>query len=155
MHIINKITKLFILVVGIFLMIPFMVSASTTPKVLTLDASISENKLAVSGTTEDGVLAVAIFVYDKTETNLITMKTTAVNQDNTYSDKIDVQKGNYIVKAVNYDGGDYVTKNVFIETKTSSNPNTGDSILKYGLLLLVSIIGISTIFVFIKKKANN
>ena len=77
------------LLLVIMVLVPFTnVNAAGNSNIKTIDASISNGTISVSGTTEDGVLAVAIMVYDSTETNLITMQTTSVGSDNRYSDPI-------------------------------------------------------------------
>ena len=101
------------LLLAIMVLVPFAnVDAASNSNIKTIDASISNGTISVSGTTEDGVLAVAIMVYDSTETNLITMQTTSVGSDNSYSDTISIASGTYVVKVANYDGGEYVTKTV-------------------------------------------
>lgn len=150
------------LLLAIMVLVPFAnVDAAGNSNIKTIDASISNGTISVSGTTEDGVLAVAIMVYDSTETNLITMQTTSVGSDNSYSDTISIESGNYVVKVADYDGGEYVTKTVketITEQEneqqevnentaansgaTTSNPKTGDNIIFYIAIFVIAVLGI-------------
>lgn len=110
----NKIIiTVFAIIIALMILIP-KVQAKT---INTLNVTESNGKINVSGTTEDGVLAVAIMVYDSTESNLITMQTTSVGSDNNYSDTITIASGTYVIKVADYDGGEYITKKVTEETK--------------------------------------
>ena len=149
-------TKLLIFFAIVLLTPLFIIKAATTPKVLTLDAEFKNNKLNVSGTSEDGVLAVAIFVYDEKEQNLLATQTTSVTDDNKYNDIIEIESGNYVIKAVNYDGGEYVVKKLTssktnTNTKTT-NPKTYDSILKYSILFIISVSGIIVVALRLRKQ---
>lgn len=160
------------LLLAIMVLVPFVnVDAAGNSNIKTIDASISNGTISVSGTTEDGVLAVAIMVYDSTETNLITMQTTSVGSDNSYSDTITLASGTYVVKVADYDGGEYVTKTVketITEQEneqqevnentevsnevnenttansgaTASNPKTGDNIIFYIAIFVIAVLGI-------------
>ena len=100
-------------------------------EITTLDVTQSDEKIFVSGTAEAGTLAVARMIYDSTDTNLLTMQTTSVANDNTFKDSITIENGNYIVKVADYDGGDYMSKTVKkseinsdSESKTDKNSET-------------------------------
>ena len=148
----KKLLNLLILITVFFTFIP-IVKAASVPNVLTLDASIKNGVISAEGTTEDGVLAVAIMVYDEDGKELIAMQTTSVDDSNKYSDTIKVKKGNYIVKAVNYDGGNYVTKEVISpKEEKESNPNTGDNIGLYITLGAVALVGIIGMTIVLKKR---
>ena len=95
-----------------------------------INASINDNKISVDGTVNNGVLAVAILVYEEDGTTLVTMATTSVDSNDKYSDTIDVTPGKkYIVKAANYDG-----------------------IITWIVIVLVSVSGIVVTIVYRKKK---
>ena len=124
----------------------------------------SNGTIAIKGTAEDEVLAVAIMVYDETETNLITIETASVDEDNNFDYSIEVEKGTYVVKAADYDGGEYVTKKVSVGTTnenastTSSDskiPNTGDTIIIFVVLLVISVLGLGIAVLLKKRKINN
>ena len=105
--------KSFLVLIAAFVFsIPFIVNAQAK-NVKTVDVSIVDGVISVEGTTDDGVLAVAIMVYDANEKELISLTTTSVNDDNEFSDDIVVSKDDsYVIKVANYDGGDYVTVNL-------------------------------------------
>lgn len=140
---------LFVLFIGFIsiILIPFNVSAKS---ISTLDVTDSNNKLTVSGTTENGVLAVAVMVYSGED--LSHMETCSCN-NNKYSCELSktFAAGNYIVKVADYDGGDYITKNVVIST-TVNNPKTGDNIMKYIIVGGLCALGIVGCTLFLKKR---
>ena len=130
----KKLSKYLLIIVLSLFIIPIVsvnVNAATLD-VKTINASITNNKISVDGTVNNGVLAVAIMVYEEDGTTLVTMETTSVDSNDKYSDTIDVTAGKkYIVKAANYDGGEYITKKVTEETKkedekpdTETKPDT-------------------------------
>ena len=177
----NKIIKMvFAIIIALMILIP-KVQAKT---INTLNATQSNGKINVSGTTEDGVLAVAILVYDSTGSNLITMQTTSVESDNTYSDSITIASGTYVVKVADYDGGEYITKKVTEETKkdekpdantitdntitntdttventttdtNKTNPKTGDNIILFAIIFIIALTGLVGTVIINKKRAKN
>ena len=124
----KKFSKYLLIIILSLFIIPIVsvnVNA-TTLDVKTINASITNNKISVDGTVNNGVLAVAIMVYEEDGTTLVTMETTSVDSNDKYSDTIDVTAGKkYIVKAANYDGGTYVTAEVD-GTVNDSNNNTNN-----------------------------
>lgn len=122
----------------------------------TLNVSESNGQITVSGTTNDGILAVAIQVYDSTGSTLLNMKTTSVSGTNTYSDTISMQSGTYVIRVANYAGGDFISKTVKENTTTSEvidNPKTFDSLL-YSIILGIISVGSIITCVYILKKTN-
>lgn len=93
-------------------------------EVKTLDATSSDGKISVEGTTAEGTLACAVFVYDSEGDNLIAMETCEVKADNTFSytftNKFD--DAIYVVKAADYDGGAFVQTTVKVDTTTTTPP---------------------------------
>lgn len=135
-----------ILFIGLIsiLFLPFNVNAKS---MATLDVNSNNNKITVEGTTENGVLAIAVLVYNQDE--LIHMETCS-NNNNKYSCELSktFEEGNYTVKVADYDGGDYITKNVSVIQK---NPETSDYITFTILLSITSLIGILVITLKNKK----
>ena len=82
--------------------------------VISLNVSARNNLLFVNGETEEGMLAVAVAVYDKSGKNLVTMQTAAVDDDNYYECSIELEDGHYLVKVADYQGGNYLTKSITI-----------------------------------------
>ena len=70
--------------------IPFGNVHAESLDVQTINASITDNKISVDGTVDNGVLAVAIMVYEEDGTTLVIMATTSVDYNDKYSDTIDV-----------------------------------------------------------------
>lgn len=116
----------------------------------TLDVINNNNKLTVSGTTENGVLAVAVLVYSGTD---LTHMETCSNNNNKYSCELSktFEKGNYTVKVADYDGGDYISRNISIGI-TENNPKTSDNIMASIIVGSVCLIGIAGSLIYLKKK---
>ena len=146
-----------ILIISLFL--PFVVKAKEL-NVKTLDASFNDNKLVVKGTVDDGVLAVAIMVYDSDEKEVIKFVTSDVDEDNSFEDNIDIaEDGTYVVKVANYDGGEYKSVNVTVSSLVKkdsankiSNPKTLDNIASYVILFLIAGGGSLGTLLYFKKK---
>ena len=86
----KKLSKYLLIIIPSLFIIP-IVSVNAAPlDVKTINASINDNKISVDGTVNNGVLAVAILVYEEDETTLVTMETTSVDSNDKYSDTIDV-----------------------------------------------------------------
>lgn len=137
-----------VLIIGLALTIlfPLSVSAKSIP---TINVTNNNNKLTVSGTTENGVLAVAIMVYSGND--IYHMETCSSN-DNKFSCELSktFAIGDYIVKVADYDGGTYISKNISVKGDTSvsvkdETPKTGT--IEYigitTLIITISVLGIS------------
>ena len=161
----KKIVSLIVVLVAIVLsmIIPTKNVYAANKKITALDISEVNGKVVVAGTTESGALAVAIAVYDETGKKLITMETTAVNSNNEFVDTISLEKGNYLIKVADYEGGTYIektytiagteeeeTENTIAEEDTETegskeNPKTGDDIAVYVTLLIATTMGLAAI----------
>lgn len=137
--------------------IPFGNVHAESLDVQTINASITDNKISVDGTVDNGVLAVAIMVYEEDGTTLVKMETTSVDSNDKYSDTIVVTAGKkYIVKAANYNGGTYVTTEVETPTPSTNKPTpsaqTGDNshFVVYSAIMIMAATG----YVFLNKKEN-
>ena len=114
--------KLILLITVFTLLLPFIVNASSK-NVKSMDVVLDNGVIKIEGTTDSDVLAVAIMVYDTNEEYLIKYVTTDVDDDNKFGYDIDVSSDdNYVIKAANYDGGDYVVAKVG-EVKIESKYN--------------------------------
>lgn len=163
-----------ILMIMAAIMVFFITSSTIEAKNITsVNATASNGKITVSGTTEAGTLACAVMVYDETGANLVGMETCGVAGDNTYSYTLEMKftNGTYVIKVADYDGGSYTTTNVTVSDETeagtnaeesseageSSNtgngPDTGDT---YNMAILFSLILISGAGMVLacRKKAN-
>ena len=137
------------------MMMPIVKAANIT----TMSASESTSgEITISGTVEDSVIAVATLIYDSKGENLITMQTVQVNDDNTYNATFTLDAETYVVKVADYSGGNYKTATISPNTTTSGvsssedyNPKTGDNILLYVVLGLISLVGLSSIAIYFKK----
>lgn len=153
----KKLFSIFFIVLMSLVILPFNVNALS---ILTLNLENNNNKITVSGTTEEGVLAVAVFVYSSDE--LVDMETCS-SSDSNYSCELKKAfiSGTYTVKVADYNGGDYISKDVKITTNNSNNdakednPKTLDNVLLYIGLGSVSLIGILGCGVYLKKKRFN
>lgn len=168
----KKLSKYLLVIMLSLFMIPFVSVKAEALNVKTIDASITDSQISVNGTVDDGVLAVAILVYEEDGTTLVTMETTSVDSSNKYADTIHVTAGKkYIVKAANYDGGTYVTtevdgsinnndnensnnngSNSNNNNNNEKNPQTYDNLMTWIILLVVSISGIVGTSIYFKKK---
>ena len=98
-------------------------------EITSLTAAISGTTITVSGIAESGMLAVQIAVYDAAEANVITTYSTAVNSDNTFAATITVSEaGTYVVKAADYDGGEYASVTVGATEETEEETATEETI---------------------------
>lgn len=99
-------------------------------EITSLNVTEKTDGISVSGTAQEGTLAVVIAVYDEAGQNLVKMVTTSVDDLNAYSDTILMDKGKYIVKVADYEGGNFVTKSVTVgstENKDEGNNNQGNN----------------------------
>ena len=76
-------------------------------KITSLTATQKDGTVSVSGTAEDGALAVAISVYDSAGEELISLETTSVSDDGTFSRDLKLPNDDYMVKVADYEGGEY------------------------------------------------
>lgn len=167
----NKVLKSFLSVVLAVVVIFALKSYSFAGNITSAEVNEAVGKINVEGNAGTGVLAVAITVFDESETNVVAMKTTSVDDSSNFSDSISVAAGKYVVKVADYNGGEFVTKTVTVtvgsdttdeatadENKSnavkinSSNPKTGDIIIRYVILLAIS--SIILFFTFRKRKVN-
>lgn len=151
----KKFSKYLLVIMLSLFVIPFVSVKAASLNVKTINASIINNQLSVDGTVDNGVLAVAILVYEEDGTTLVTMKTTSVDSNDKYSDTIEVTSGKkYVVKSANYDGGTYVTTEVdgTVNNDNEKNPQTYDGLMTWIILSLLSLGGIVGTIVYRKKK---
>ena len=86
--------------------------------VTSVNADVTEEEIVVSGTTESGVLAVQIMLYDEKEENIVLVQSAAVDNSNKYTCTLSAKAGTYVVKVADYDGGSFATKkDVVVESK--------------------------------------
>lgn len=138
-----------------FILILFVVLA---PKALALDVKTAEatldsnGTLTVKGTTPSEMMAVSINIYEEDGTTLVAVRSTQVNDDDTFefTEKFEAKK--YVVKVADYEGGN--TIDIAVEP-SNSNVKTGDSIYNYVIIGIVSVIGIVGTSLFIYKKSKN
>ena len=98
--------------------------------IASIDASVKDGIVTVSGTADSGVLSVAIFVYDESGENMLQMKSVAVASDQKYSEDFKLSDGKYLVKAADYDGGKFAETTVTVgeskeDDKNKDNQNPG------------------------------
>ena len=87
---------------------------SDSKSVISLNVSVSGSSLLVNDEAEEGVLAVAVAIYDKSGENLVTVQTAAVDDDNNYQTSLELEDGSYVIKVADYEGGSYLTKKITV-----------------------------------------
>lgn len=98
--------------------------------IASIDASVKDGTVTVSGTADSGILSVAIFVYDEAGENMLQMKSVAVASDQKYSEDFKLSDGKYLVKAADYEGGKFAETTVTVgeskeDDKNKDNQNPG------------------------------
>ena len=136
-----KSIKLIITTIFTVIIITILSSIVYAGTVSSLSATENNGKITVSGTVDSTVYAVAVVVYSGD--NLEYMETVNVNSDRSYSIELGKQfgSGTYEVRAADYNGGEYKTTSVEVNTTASSNPTTGDIIMLFVGIFVVSTAG--------------
>ena len=98
--------------------------------IASIDASVKDGTVTVSGPADSGVLSVAIFVCDEAGENMLQMKSVAVASDQKYSEDFKLSDGKYLVKAADYEGGKFAETTVTVgeskeDDKNKDNQNPG------------------------------
>lgn len=93
----------------------------------TVDIEEKATSIKVSGTTATDVNAVTISVFKEDGSTLIEMKTTSVDDTNSYSKEIDLAEGKYVVKVADYAGGAYSSKENVVVGASAGNENTNST----------------------------
>ena len=136
------------LCLGLFVAVSVNAQAKTISSVSAVN---SNGKITVSGTAEEGTLACAVFVYDSTGSTLLDMETCEVNADNSFRYQMSktYDKGTYVVKVADYDGGSYksttatVAEATAAATTTVKSPKTSEMtpwfLMAAGLLVLGAV----------------
>lgn len=110
--------KVSLIVISVILMLALVIPSSkvyaANKKVNEVNAVQANGKITVSGTVEDGMLAVAVQIVDS-DGKLVTLETGEVDASNKYNLAIEVQEGTYTVKVADYEGGAVVEKEVTTE----------------------------------------
>lgn len=173
----KKISLIIILALALILVmvIPSNRVYALNKEVTSVNTAVENGKITVSGSVQDGMLAVAVQVFDEDD-NLITIETGAIDSSNNYKVEIDVANGKYVVKVADYDGGQVVSKEVIVsdstqedtisnstnegttdsenvaneaaeknEVKTSTTPKTGDNIMMFIAIFILAVISFGII----------
>lgn len=131
----KKFTTILLALVLSLSVIGILSTESNALNITSLNTSSTGSKISVSGSTQNGVLAGAVMIYDKNGTNLVCMETFAVGADSKYSYTLDrsFANGTYLVKVADYDGGNFEEKTVTVNsstitpsTSTAKSPNSGE-----------------------------
>lgn len=104
--------------------------------ITSLTTDFTDDVLTVGGTGEPGMLATQIIIYAEDGETFITTQSTNVAEDGSFSLTFtDVAEGRYVVKAADYEGGDFYTVNTWTENEvtieetenaaTAAKPDTG------------------------------
>lgn len=158
--------KLFLIIIAILITVPFGVNAAKL-NVKTLEVKVNGSTINYSGTMDEGSIAVICKLYDSSNAT-VDLLSTAVNNNSFNGSFTNVSDGSYYVSCANYEGGKIKKANIVVGTtsvnatsvdniaKQSSskkntkitNPDTGDSLLIYLVILGISSGGL----VFVKGK---
>lgn len=111
--------KIFITLTAVLLSIAFFSFYTEAKSISTLVAENNGSAIKVSGTTEPGLLAVAIMIYSGDE--LVYMETCPCNNGQ-YSHTLNkvFADGTYEVKVADYDGGPFVSQSVTIQCESET-----------------------------------
>lgn len=136
--------KLVITTIVTLIIITILSSIAYAGTVSNVNATAKNKKITVSGTVDSTIYAVAVVVYS--EDNLEYMETANVNSDRSYSIELGKEfgSGKYEVRVADYNGGEYKTTSVEVNEENSlstSNPGTGDIIMIFVAIFIVSTIG--------------
>ena len=145
--------KLIITTLLIVVLTLILSSSVYAGEVKTVTATEKDGKITVNGTVEEGVLAVAIVVNLDGELNY--METGNVDENGKYSVELakTFNDGEYEICVADYNGDDYKKTTIQVPTEdstskkedkkeNSSNPKTGDLIMLWISILLISMLGI-------------
>ena len=95
-------------------------------KVLTLNTTTTSNSVSVSGTTEEGMLAIAISIFDKAGENRLVLRTAPVI-DGEYSYTVDgLELGEYQICVADYDMGECLTETITIAEEVTPTPEESE-----------------------------
>ena len=138
--------KISIVLLAVMLLTPVIKASELNIK--TLEAKNNNGILKYSGTTDEGVLAVSCSLFNSKKEE-IDINSNQVN-NNKFEGTFTITKSDtYTVKCANYEGGKIISAQEKI-----NNPATGDNIIIYSTLLIVSTIGLISIKIYNKKKTS-
>ena len=80
------------------------------------------------------------------------MVTSSVSDTKTYAETVSVDVGTYVVKVADYNGGDFKTATVTVNTNTIDSPNTLDNIIMYIVFGVIAIVGILVGTIYLKRR---
>ena len=177
--------SIMLVLVAVLVLVMFVPSnkvlAVNNKKVISVNVKQENEELIVDGEVEEGMLAVAVQVYNQ-DNQLVKLKTGEVDSNNKYEVTFTLPKASYIIKVADFDGGEVVTKepieeeqndgqeetenneenknnNVSENTnsdeneeKKSTNPVTGDNIVRTIIVFSIATLGVFTI---LRIKKNN
>ena len=138
------------------LLIPVCVYADN-PKVTSLKTEINNLTIKYSGTVETGSHAVMCKLFDK-DNKEIDKLSSAVDNKKFSGSLLASSDGEYTLSCANYEGGEFKSVNLTINSNEKKdeanvkNPKTLDSIVKYAILMVISIIGFISAKLYFKKK---
>ena len=154
--------KKIFLIIALFI-IPTCVFAADLPKVTKLDAILSNKEIKYNGEVEDGSYAVMCkLLSDEEEIDLLSSPVS----DNKFDGSFTVSdNGDYEIACANYEGGEIKKVSVTTDDKTKeeetkeevkdevkeANPKTGDNIVTYVTLGILSLIGLTLAYLFKKR----
>jgi hypothetical protein len=130
-----------ILLVFVFSIVP---SAAADPTIEIENATYSNGNVSVSGTVEEGILAVAILIYSGD--TLLRLETTGITSSKSFAASISMRldAGTYTVKAADYDGGAFTEKSLTVAATAGGGSSGGSGGQPYSVRLPFSALPDST-----------
>ena len=138
-----------VLLVLLLLILPVTVFAAEAPKVTKLELKNDKQVITYTGEMEDGSLAVMCKLYNSKDEE-IDYLSSEVNEHKFEGTFTVTKNDTYKVSCANYEGGDI--KSDTVKVTKAKNPKTGDTMLLYVALGVVSVVALIGCVRFAKEK---
>jgi len=140
--------KKIIVLVLLLLVLPITVLAAEAPKVTKLELKNDKQVITYTGEMEDGSLAVMCKLYNSKDEEIDYLSSSVDN--NKFEGTFTVTKNDtYKVSCANYEGGEIKSETIVVK---AANPKTGDTMLLYVALGVVSVVALIGCVRFAKEK---
>ena len=140
--------KKIIVLVLLLLVLPITVLAAEAPKVTKLELKNDKQVITYTGEMEDGSLAVMCKLYNSKDEE-IDYLSSEVNEHKFEGTFTVTKNDTYKVSCANYEGGEIKTETIVVK---AANPKTGDTMLLYVALGVVSVVALIGCVRFTKEK---
>ena len=137
-----------VLLVLLLLILPVTVFAAEAPKATKLELKNDKQVITYTGEMEDGSLAVMCKLYNSKDEE-IDYLSSEVNEHKFEGTFTVTKNDTYKVSCANYEGGEIKSETVVVK---AANPKTGDTMLLYVALGVVSVVALIGCVRFAKEK---